>query len=211
MNRISAIIFFWGITLVSNNIQAQYISESEGTPENKFNTIKLSPTSFFAHTFMLGYERGISGNKSIQLFGAVTAADQSNSYDNIKSNVLGGSGEVQFRIYVIPNKYKNTLSGLYAAPFGKFQYLKFHIEKNYNNFITLEPDFYLKSWNAGVILGYQFVIKDVFIMDFFAGGGIKLSETDHSNLRMVNDFPMLISQSYTGVAPKAGFRIGIAF
>jgi len=192
--------------------------------ESKKNILKLSPQSFIASTFFLSYERYITKGTSFQLSGGILSAQKSNSdyiyyptsttssktYD--KAN--GGIVEGMLKFYFL--KGNSMMSGLYAGPYARYSNNRFRIHTTINTGystpgIPTVVDYRIQTYEGGVVIGYQFVIRNVFVMDLFAGGGVKSSTNTSPITYTSTSFDLLESQDYNGVVPKAGFRLGFAF
>lgn len=109
------------------------------------------------------------------------------------------------------------MSGLYAGPYTKYSNNRFRINTTTYNPNTgyTDPatmDYTIETIEGGAVFGYQVVIKNAFVMDMFVGGGVKSSNnTKPSDYTHDNRFWILESQDYSGVIPKAGFRLGFVF
>jgi len=220
-------LLFVSFILLTNSLQAQSNMGSTNVTTSKKNTFKIGPTNLFANTILLGYERSISPKASIQLFGGFTLNQpKSGYYEEIK----GFSGELQIRYYLKPSK---NLNGFFVAPFFKYESLNFtnldltKMDNNYgyNNYpyntgntspVTITIDEASSTYyNGGIIFGYQLIVADVFVIDVYAGGGMKY--TDKNGGYPANgkdDFGSYIRYNQlfeTGIAPKIGLRIGTYF
>lgn len=197
--------------------------DNSATETPKFNTFKFCPTNLFANTILLGYERFITSKTSLQLFGSFTLNKPSNN-DKAYNLVKGFSGEIQCRIYLKPSK---NLNGFFVSPFFKYEELNFEKVDIYNNNydpysnngmyyppVIATMDAKSLYYHGGLIFGYQLIISNVFVLDFYAGGGMKYTEsnypTDNRNNNFVN-YGRYNQIFNTGIAPKIGFRIGTYF
>lgn len=192
---------------------------------NKDNTLKLSPFHFITSTFMIGIEHSISNNRSIQIFPAITLADKSNIYD--AKDVFGISVEAHYRVYLekgtkrllgLPN---NKLSGLYGAPYAFYKQISLNKSITYRKFVCNPCDNItrielVEAWSigGGLIMGYQFIISNVTVLDFFAGGGAKYSknniETSMPGYYITSGSKNIFGYN-TGVVPNFGFLLGVYF
>ena len=210
--------------VVCSLLMSMSITNAQDTNPVKSNTFKFGPTNLFANTILLGYERAITKKASIQFFGSFTLNQpKDGNYEEIK----GYSGEVQVRYYLKPSK---NLNGFFIAPFFKYEDLTFKnldvnkINGNYNNYnyntgmytnpvaITMD-EAYSTYYNGGLVFGYQLLIADVFVLDFYVGGGMKYTQKNYPT-GGTDDFGGYIRYNQlfqTGIAPKIGFRIGTYF
>ena len=184
--------------------------------EEKKNTFKISQTSFAANTFLLGYERSVGKFNSLQLYVSATAYKKNNgSLIDEEKSIFGGSAELQFRTYLLPRE--RNLKGLYATPYVKYQSIKIKNvfdNTSYNGtstftYTTVE-DYYINSFSGGVIIGYQFIFSNIIVLDLYAGGGVKVSDSNKKT-SILDEPPFIFFPNYTGVSPKAGIKIGVAF
>lgn len=212
------------VAILATLVMSRSSHAQNETSTPKFNAFKFGPTNLLANTILLGYERSITPKTSLQLFGSFTLNKPSN--DNADySLVKGFSGEVQYRIYLNPRK---NLSGFFVSPFFKYEELNFdnvniynnnYDPYNYNGSFTGSPvsatmDAKSLYYHGGLIFGYQIIISDVFILDFYAGGGMKYTESNYPSDSRGNNFVSYgrYNQMFnTGIAPKVGFRIGTYF
>ena len=221
-------LLFGSYVLFVNSIQAQSTTGVTSVPVSKNNTFKIGPTNLFANTILLGYERSLSPRASVQLFGGFTLNQPKNGY---YEEVKGFSGELQIRYYLKPSK---NLNGFFVAPFFKYESLTFtnldltKMDNNYgynnypyNNTGTTSPVTITKDeanrtyYNGGIIFGYQLIISNVFVIDAYAGGGMKYTEKGGGYPESgSDDFGSFIRYNQlfeTGIAPKIGVRIGTYF
>lgn len=214
-----------------NNIYSQV--ENELAP--KKNCFKLNPQAFVAATFMISYERCLSQNVTFQLSAGITAKSEDNpltssGYYNSFGNYVpgttttskdvasGGLVEGMFKYYFL--KGKSEMSGLYAGPYGGYSKNNFEINTmtTTGNIASTTVDYSIQSYSGGAVFGFQCVIKNAFVMDMFAGGGVKISDNSAPAWYLAQNsynsdypFPLLQGQDYTGITPKIGFRLGFVF
>jgi len=223
-----------GIVLLCFNTVS--LAQNEGTFKAKKNSFKISPTAFFASTFALSYERYIAESLSLQITGGYMAASKK-SYDsnsgyynggtyvsassNAKNTASGGLVDLSLRYFFL--KGQSVMSGLYAGPYGRYSKNSFEI----NTFTTsgisapVTYKYNIESYEGGALFGWQLVAKNAFVLDMYVGGGLKVSNNtapasyynntnsnNNSNTNSNKSFWILESQDYTGITPKAGFRIG---
>ena len=60
---------------------------------------------------------------------------------------------------------------------------------------------------GGMLLGCQLVVNQIFTLDAFFGGGIRLSQIDGE--KSFSRYKNLTSLDYSGVVPRVGFVLGI--
>jgi hypothetical protein len=135
------------------------------------------------------------------------------SNDNSKDIASGGLADISFRFFFL--KGQSVMSGLYAGPYGRYSKNTFEIHTYNLNVIGAPTSFKynIESYEGGALFGWQWIIKNAFVMDMYVGGGLKISNNNAPNYYNTNDptFYILESQDYTGITPKAGFRLGFVF
>jgi hypothetical protein len=100
------------------------------------------------------------------------------------------------RVHLLPH----YLKGLYAGPFFRYRKLSWDIPSK-----GVGADFI--SLGGGVTLGYQFLIKNLLILDFFVGPAFS-SHDLKIKTGTVDDFKLPIT---TSVGARAGIGLGVAF
>ncbi len=109
----------------------------ETTPAYK-NEVRLNFIQLFRNTFQVDYERTITDKSSLIISGGLIYKKT----DNL--DVLGGVGEVQYRInriYTSKNEKNERKLTVYAGPFTKFKY---H-EDEYNYQLWVAPGIFAPS------------------------------------------------------------------
>ncbi|HSY62931.1 MAG TPA: DUF3575 domain-containing protein [Cytophaga sp.] len=190
----------------------------------KKNSFKISPTAFIASTFALSYERYVGESVTLQLTGGLMAASKnsgSNTYYNgtnyvtysDKDKASGGLVDLSLKYYFL--KGKSVMSGLYAGPYARYSKNSFEINGYTTTGIATytQTKYSITSYEGGAVFGWQWVAGNAFVIDMYVGGGLKVSNNtapptyDRDN----RSFSLLESQDYTGITPKAGFRLGFVF
>jgi hypothetical protein len=191
----------------------------------KKNSFKISPTAFVASTFVLSYERYVAESVTLQLTGGLMAASKNSgnggtyyngtSYVtyNDKDKANGGLVDLSLKYYFL--KGKSVMSGLYAGPYGRYSKNNFEINgyTTTGNSTYMQTKYSITSYEGGAVFGWQWVAGNAFVMDMYVGGGLKVSTNTApaSYDRDNRSFLILESQDYTGITPKAGFRLGFVF
>jgi len=215
-----------GIVLLGfNNVS---FAQDDDSFKAKKNSFKISPTAFFASTFLVSYERYLSKSLSMQFTGGYMSASK-NSYDsnsgyynsgtyvpansNAKDKASGGLVDLSLRFFFL--KGQSVMSGLYAGPYGRYSTNSFEINTFTSSGISapVTYKYNIKSSEGGILFGWQWVVKNAFVMDMYVGGGLKVSNNSapSSYNKDKRSFFILESQDYTGITPKAGFRLGFVF
>ena len=192
----------------------------------KKNCFKFTPQTFVVSTFMLSYERYIASGVSLQVTGGIMSAQKNNdgTYTNSSGSVdykdkdkaSGGLVDGMLKYYFL--KGRSHMSGLYAGPYTRYSKNRFQINKSDYNpntgyYDASTIDYHIETIEGGAVFGYQVVIGNAFVMDMFVGGGVKSSNnTSPATYRRDDDrFHILERQDYSGVIPRAGFRLGFVF
>ncbi len=156
----------------------------------------------------LGYEKKLNNHNTFVFLGGFTLSKEKDLISDI-----GASGEIQYRVNLLYNKEaisivsKSYSTFAYFAPYFTYRYEEL-TEENYsepfsNNNITT----FINSYFGGAGFGFRISgIENRFTMNLFLGGGLKYSLVE--GLDKYTDF---MRAGYTGISPKAGFQMGIAF
>jgi len=195
--------------------------------------VKISPFHFVDGTIYATYERALSNNNSFALSGGYNLTENGDEY--------GWMGELQLRKYVykpsLNSSSESPLSGVYAGLYGNGKYFvqqhteyttQWEVEPYYtnnyddnNNFIGTTyhegvgysrtantQEYEVKQMEAGVVMGFQLIFASNLSLDLFVGGGLRSSQVDNKPEEIEFYSP---ERGYTGIVPKIGFDIGIAF
>lgn len=152
------------------------------------NTLKINPISALLRTGSVFYERKINDGMSAQLGLAYTGIKISDT----KFTGLAITPEVRFYFK------QNALSGLYAAPFLRYQ--------NYKISDGMDEGKYT-SFGGGALIGRQWVYGSGFTLDLFFGpsfnsGNYKAtSGTDEPDIK----------GGIEGVGIRTGIALGFGF
>ena len=168
------------------NMEAKaFTADSTAKPKKKrYNSIRINTTSnlVFNESYQLSYERVVGKHQSFTVFGGYQTFPTGLRLD-LEGTSLGQSIKksgyafgAEYRFYLPgENKYEAP-RGVYLAPF--FNYFKFNSSRTLSkttdtgvNTVGLETNV---SWlSFGGALGYQFVLRDRFVIDIlFLGPAI---------------------------------------
>ena len=191
------------LLLLSGNVQCQ----DDEIPVLYRNELHLGFFHFVNGTFHLEYERFINDNNSIQATGEITLVKDENR------ETLGGLGEIQYRYYIMNNPFDGDIfhfTGIYVAPYAFYGYLD---QTDFNTFSSVngiedEHGWYSRT-GTGLLLGVKSAVTEQLLLDFSFGGGLKylLNETNTDSSGEITIF----DPSYSGIAPRVNFTIGIKF
>jgi hypothetical protein len=168
--------------------------------------IYVAPFDLFLNTFQAGYEVKLGGCNTLCMLGGFELAKQ-----NGKLTRAGGNGEFQYRISLqykddadILNRKYRTFG--YFAPFAQYRYHERHETTGPASEIQGSTSTYINAFFAGAGFGLRVSSgSNRFCMDVFAGGGLRLADVNGHQR-----YDDLLQPGYTGIAPKFGFRLGIA-
>lgn len=191
-----------------------YYAKAAAPPAIKRNIIKIAPFRLAASTMSISYERAFSPRSSFMVTGLLTSAtkDSYNGYDVI---AFGGGGDVEFRTY--PLVEYTPMKGYFVGLYGSFNHTNFDYQENnssyYNPGYPAPTDEYITRFGTGIMMGYQFIIKETISFDLYAGGGIRKVQTNinHNNSYYYNPYDILSSGTSSGIYPRAGFNFGLCF
>jgi len=151
--------------------------QSTDTIKTKYpNIIKYSISSYalYPNSFHLGYERVLTRNKSIYIFGGLNEfpvrlnLNLSNTNFTATKNKTGYSFGAEFRFYLSKENKYNAPHGIYLAPY--MSYYQFgsdntlvHTDSNRSESIIVNSQ--ISLFSIGFELGYQFVVFKRFVID----------------------------------------------
>ncbi|MBL4715182.1 MAG: hypothetical protein COC01_01705 [Bacteroidetes bacterium] len=185
------------------------------------NHFYFDPFQVFGGVFQVGYEKD-ADNVSFTLF--VSGILRERSWNNAYRAGLGGEIQVRFHQYnfvkikkIDPQKatYNHIV---YFAPFFKYQ----NVNDKYTetewvpdpnnpwgggNQVIVEHNNLVTSYAGGIIFGMKMILMKKMVLDFYAGGGLKISDV----IGDLNAYNGLWSLGYSGVMPKLGFQLGANF
>ncbi|HEY4968170.1 MAG TPA: hypothetical protein VII28_17310 [Puia sp.] len=169
-------ILLIGLTSVSLQSAAQVTDSAKITFQKDYkNSIKINLTSFILYStgIQLNYERLLSSKRSITVFGGyiqfpmpTVIANSPLNFDKNKTK-NGYSIGSEYRFYLTSENKYAAPHGVYLAPFISY----YHFNNTRTGRDTTNPDNQLtlnttlSFLNIGGELGYQFVIKNRFVID----------------------------------------------
>ena len=160
---------------ISINALAQVNDTVKVKPAKEYkNTVKINLTSYilYHNGFQLNYERVLSNKRSITVWGGpiqfpmpdVIANSSIQFYQDKKKS--GYTFGADYRFYLAKENKYAAPRGVYLAPFMSFYH--FHNERlgrDTANEDRLSLNTSMNFFNVGCELGYQFVIKNRFVVD----------------------------------------------
>ena len=188
---------------------------SQGIKYQKNDTIRYIVKNeiprFFAGTFWTGIEFPLKNKKSIYVSGIATYGSNFDS----ERQLIGYGGEFQYRSYLGKGDF-NTNFPIYMA--GQLMYR--HIDRytrttNYLNdpvtFVST-PEYTegkdaFNVYYAGLLIGCQVFVNQIFTIDLNFGGGIRLSQIVGE--KSFTKYKNISNLDYSGVVPRIGIVIGI--
>jgi hypothetical protein len=188
---------------------------SQGIKYTKNDTIRYIVKNeiprFFSGTFWTGVEFPLQNKKSIYVSGIATYGS------NFSSNrqLIGFGGEFQYRSYLGKGDFVTNYP-LYMAAHLMYRHID-NYSIDYNN--VVDPiTFYVTStetqskstfdvYYAGLLIGCQVFVNQIFTVDLNFGGGLRLSQLKGAS--SFTKFKSISDLDYSGVVPRVGLIIGI--
>lgn len=210
---------------------------SLGQEESKLNEVNytyhnhfyISPFHLLLNTIQMAYERDLLKSRhGFLLQGSMILSK--NTDQELK---FGLGGEFFFKIKLSRSfqltyskktetkSYPIAYEFFYLSPFLQYNY--FSQEHNdqtssissgnvYTTYTIEGGTDVINTFGGGVVIGGRLTLGKKFDMDLYAGGGVKYSGIDVTNNNFLDDYGSNIFEpGFTGVYPKLGFRLGIAF
>jgi len=169
-----SIIFFFSLSLSAQDSLAH---------SNKRNTIRWNPTPMALigpKSIVFGYERIINPNQSISInIGSLIKRPFTNKYGQeihlLQEHNNGGFlGSIDYRFYFKNRNKRLAPDGIYWGPYFSYYKLWFEgsseILENGASVNTVYFDTKFEMINAGIQIGYQFVIAKRFTVDMILVG-----------------------------------------
>jgi len=176
------ICLFLTLTLISLSLLAQKKTAKEYKNTVKYNV--LSPLIFGKNCHILGYERVMKPNQTLNVNAGLTSLPRLVNVNGDSVNLLkdasntGFHFSAEYRFYLGKwNKFQAP-RGIYLAPYYSYNSFKKGSEWSVNKASfngQVNTDFALNVNTLGVEMGYQFVFWDRLSLDFiFLGPGLSL-------------------------------------
>ena len=209
------LLLITGIALLTLNIKAQ----DDGS--KKYNSsVSLVPQYTIVSGLRLDIDKAISKDhlQWLSFSPQIYVSWQSNFADY--EDMWGMGLDVKHRIYL--NKTLTKPEGFYFQYGPGFQffsindnreYSESYMEDNNEYWRVVSGDINTKVYKVGgnLHLGYQSMIGDKVIVDFYLGSGIRLSFDNHNDGLHPWYNNWWGSPGYSGTLLDAGMRIGIAY
>lgn len=150
------------------------------------NVIKWNLTPFLlwsSNNINLSYERVLNPYRTFSVNAGYFELPTFGSFANLRMDAargkVGFSAAADYRFYFKKRNTKPAPDGLYWGPYASWYHYAFtndfSVSNNSNTTGSLSFDGDLNIFNAGVQLGYQFVIKEKFTVDLiFLGPSVSL-------------------------------------
>jgi hypothetical protein len=169
---------FYTVLIILLLLQFHGFCQQTDTGKTKYpNIVKISLSSYtlYPNSFHLGYERVLSKNKSIYVFGGYNEFPLSLNLGLSNTNLTnardksGFSLGAEFRFYLSEENKYNAPHGIYLAPY--ISYYKFNASNTLTHTDTSGTQSsanlttQISLFNIGFELGYQFVVFKRFVID----------------------------------------------
>jgi hypothetical protein len=188
-----------------------YLSVGNSYSQDMFHVVKLSPQHFFASTMKIDFEI-FKDRRSYIISPSLTVIDRDDE------KVLGAGIELGRRFYVSNKEIENP-QGFYGNihliyNYYNTDYTTSFYTYNYNYYYP--PQYYSESFHERIhqggldfSLGYQVSFGDLFFLDMFFGGGMRMGISSRGKDSFYKF--SIIDYAYNGVIPKSGIRLGLRF
>jgi len=207
MNILSLLIY---TVLLATTLQAQDTSQ-----RNHKNFLKANIISPIDNIFAFGYERKVNSFISWQISTFGTIENLNRSDFNLRTNAFGITPEIRFYV----SDKKDAPKGFFVAPFftymhfdGKTEFLMQYAGLGILDFRRSQ----VKSHTVGLgmVVGYQFFLKNRVTIDSWIGPGFYLSNLQNTNYNTASDLgnrlPYFVKQG-GHFGARAGITVGFAF
>lgn len=189
---------------------------SQGIKYTKNDTIKYIVKNeiprFFAGTFWTGVEFPLKNKKSIYVSGIATYGS---NFDSDKE-LIGYGAEFQYRSYLGKGSF-TTNYPIYMAAQLMYRHID-RYERKVSSYVTDPVSFesspiYTEGkdafnvYYAGLLIGCQVFVNQIFTVDLNFGGGLRLSQATDS--KSFTKYKNISNLDYSGVVPRVGVVIGI--
>lgn len=178
--------------------------------QEKIRVVKLSPQHFIRSTLKIDFERATGTHSSIIFSPSMAGFDSGNE------RVIGGGLELAKRIYVL-NSEEYSLSGFYANVGATYNFYDIWYEVLSKHEVytypykdsTTSQEFkeQIHQFGGDFVFGYQKCIKEVFYVDMFFGGGVRIGISTRGSDSNYRSF--ILDYGYNGFIPKVGIRAGL--
>jgi hypothetical protein len=193
-----------------------YNGYSQGIKYTKDDTIRYIVKNeiprFFAGTFWTGVEFPLKNKKSIYVSGIATYGS---NFDSDKE-LIGYGAEFQYRSYLGKGSF-TTNYPIYMAAQLMYRHID-RYERKVSSYFT-DPISFESSpiytegkdafnvYYAGLLIGCQIFVNQIFTVDLNFGGGLRLSQATDS--KSFTKYKNISNLDYSGVVPRVGIVIGI--
>ncbi|MFN5442779.1 MAG: hypothetical protein ACK48V_00965 [Crocinitomicaceae bacterium] len=193
-----------------------YNGYSQGIKYTKDDTIRYIVKNeiprFFAGTFWTGVEFPLKNKKSIYVSGIATYGS---NFDSDKE-LIGYGAEFQYRSYLGKGSF-TTNYPIYMAAQLMYRHID-RYERKVSSYVTDPVSFesspiYTEGkdafnvYYAGLLIGCQIFVNQIFTVDLNFGGGLRLSQATDS--KSFTKYKNISNLDYSGVVPRVGVVIGI--
>ncbi len=186
---------------------------SQGIKYTKNDTIKYIVKNeiprFFAGTFWTGVEFPLQNKKSIYISGIATYGS---NFDSEKE-LIGYGAEFQYRSYLGKGNFTTNFPIYMAAQLMYRHIDRFERKVSSYNVDPVSSPVYTEGkdafnvYYAGLLIGCQVFVNQIFTVDLNFGGGLRLSQATDS--KSFTKYKNISNLDYSGVVPRVGVVIGI--
>jgi len=187
--------------IVSVSIFLNISADNLRAQDNKNNIVKFSLTNLIWATPTLFYERTVGSKTSLQIGGYYSMT----TYDGTHRRGIGVMPE--FRFY--PGK-KGASRGFYLAPFLKYQNYDLYKDQIESG-IPVRYEANSTGMGGGLLLGGQFLIGNLVVLDLYLGPSVVSWNTDYKDDASADIYTWADCDTGTSLLVRTGISIGVAF
>lgn len=195
--------------------------KTNSTPFQYNHVIKLSPFELGRTEFKISYEHYLNQRKSSIVLTPILMLR--NEVDD-KRNGWQLMGQYRYYVSHLNKANENAILrlsnfGFYAGIYGLYSSYQDSYQLNYWDNIDQKSVYVdrsrdIQSQEGGALIGVQIDITKRIAMDFYIGGGVRVSQSKITGEQVPSDTYIpsrggLFPYEYTGVKPTVGFMMGI--
>ena len=206
------LLFVFLIAVFSFTFFSQAQDEASSSEKKvRNNYFYVMPFNFIGGIFQLGLQHDFRNSSII----AIPGFSYTSSHHNDAN--IGFRGELQYRFHIgIPSpKHPKRKQTFYLGPFFSYRYVKADfIDHQYDtltsSYIDVEKTSKTYAYFGGLIVGLRLLVFKKLTIDAYFGGGMRYVRVkgDDDNYYYYGYF---WDRNYSGISPKGGFSVGVAF
>lgn len=185
----------------------QELTNPENYTDNKKNAIKLDFMSPLTGNTTFSYERSLKPGRSMEAtLGIIGLGIDPNDSDQAGIFIKYGYKFIKSPdFYFNKMRYAHILKGAYVRPEIAFAYYHYNIDPEYYG--TPRERTSVFTGAVHLILGKQWIMDDVFLIDFYVGIGYGISDDGNAHY----SYGYVVGDPDVPVSATAGLKIGLLF